>query len=40
MKMMAIENDIELLNPQVHENLAVIPLKTEKKPYENTCKLH
>ena len=30
MKMMAIENDIELLNPQVHENLAVIPLKTEK----------
>ena len=28
--MMALENDIELLNPQVHENLAIIPLKTEK----------
>ena len=30
MKMMALGNDIELLNPQVHENLAIIPLKTEK----------
>ena len=28
--MMALEKDIELLNPQVHENLAIIPLKTEK----------
>ena len=29
-KMIALEKDIELLNPQVHENLAIIPLKTEK----------
>ena len=28
--MMALSKDIELLKPQVHENLAIIPLKTEK----------
>lgn len=28
--MIALGNDIELLKPQVHENLAIIPLKTEK----------
>ncbi len=28
--MMALCKDIELLKPQVHENLAIIPLKTEK----------
>ena len=30
MKMMSLDNDIELLAPQVHENLAVIPLKTQR----------
>lgn len=29
-EMMSLGNDIELLNPQVHENLAIVPLKTEK----------
>ena len=29
---MILEKDIELLKPQVHENLAIIPLKT-KRPY-------
>lgn len=29
-KMMALGNDIELLKPQVHENMAIIPLKSEK----------
>lgn len=28
--MMALSKDIKLLKPQVHENLAIIPLKTEK----------
>ena len=28
--MIALGNDIELLEPQVHENLAIIPLKTER----------
>ncbi|WP_462315016.1 ARPP-1 family domain-containing protein [Methanobrevibacter sp.] len=30
MEMMSLGKDIELLKPQVHENLAIIPLKTEK----------
>lgn len=29
-EMMALGNDIELLKPQVHENMAIIPLKSEK----------
>ena len=28
--MMALDKNIELLDPQVHENLAIIPLKTER----------
>ena len=30
MKMMSLDKDIELLAPQVHENLAIIPLKTQR----------
>ena len=30
MTMIAISNDIELLKPQVHENLAIIPLKSKR----------
>jgi hypothetical protein len=30
MKMMSVKKDIELSKPQVHESLAIIPLKTEK----------